>query len=83
MNSNMQLMSFKANTFTSSLKINLFCEIGLWTLHNCVNSKSDLESNYRIPIPQFYVHWRIQNLNLSLTIIFLFHSFMFFGQFKI
>ena len=52
----MQLMSLKANTFTSSLKINLFGEIGQWTLHNCANSKSDLETNYRIPIPQFNVH---------------------------
>ena len=50
---------YKANSFTRHLKNNLFCEMGLFTLHNCCVSsplhflKIKLDSLSRPTIPEF------------------------------
>ena len=50
---------YKANSFTRHLKNYFFCEMGLFTLHNCCVSwllnfyKLKLDSQNRLTIPEF------------------------------
>ena len=52
----------KGNSFNSSIEINLLCEKGLGTLHNFF--KSNLESNSRLPCPQFKGSHYIVKVNI-------------------